>query len=170
MHLVAPCFHGTPFLIDLTTNTHSDEFTQLNEKFIKARRDYESLLEASMSRPIHPPYPQYGYPIAPTTSTPMPTYPAQSSVPYPPQGAYTIPVTSQTSTAPYPNEAQELGTPAYDVPHGGGGGRPLGALPYQPPQTQTRPPYPTTTGSPVSGYHPYRPGAIDMGNPASFYK
>ena len=28
-----------------------DDFTQLNEKFIKARRDYESLLEASMSQP-----------------------------------------------------------------------------------------------------------------------
>lgn len=37
----------------------SDDFTSLNEKFIKARRDYESLLEASMS---HPPQPTYGRP------------------------------------------------------------------------------------------------------------
>lgn len=36
-----------------------DDFTQLNEKFIKARRDYESLLDASMS---HPAQPQYGRP------------------------------------------------------------------------------------------------------------
>lgn len=36
-----------------------DEFTQLNERFIKARRDYEALLEASMS---HPAQPQYGRP------------------------------------------------------------------------------------------------------------
>ena len=33
-----------------------DEFTQLNEKFIKARRDYESLLEASMSQPSQQTY------------------------------------------------------------------------------------------------------------------
>lgn len=44
-----------------------DEFTQLNEKFIKARRDYESLLEASMSHPAQPQYGRqaqapYGYP------------------------------------------------------------------------------------------------------------
>ena len=43
----------------------TDDFTQLNEKFIKARRDYESLLEASMSQPAqqygHPSQPQYGY-------------------------------------------------------------------------------------------------------------
>lgn len=43
-----------------------DDFTQLNEKFIKARRDYESLLEASMSQPSQSPYvrqgqPPYGY-------------------------------------------------------------------------------------------------------------
>lgn len=48
-------------------NIVPDEFTQLNEKFIKARRDYESLLEASMAHPAQPHYgrpgqPQYGYP------------------------------------------------------------------------------------------------------------
>lgn len=36
-----------------------DDFTQLNEKFIKARRDYESLLESSMSHPPQPTYHQY---------------------------------------------------------------------------------------------------------------
>ncbi len=39
----------------------------MNEKFIKARRDYESLLEASMSQPAQSQYgrpgqPQYGHP------------------------------------------------------------------------------------------------------------
>uniref|UniRef100_A0A8R2FDD8 SH3 domain-containing protein n=1 Tax=Acyrthosiphon pisum TaxID=7029 RepID=A0A8R2FDD8_ACYPI len=34
-----------------------DDFTQLNEKFIKARRDYEALLESSMSQPQQ--YQQY---------------------------------------------------------------------------------------------------------------
>lgn len=54
-----------------SANRHTDEFTQLNEKFIKARRDYESLLEASMAHPgqpaqaYRPPQPQYGgYPGA----------------------------------------------------------------------------------------------------------
>jgi len=37
-----------------------DDFTQLNEKFIKARRDYESLLEASMSQPSPSPYARAG--------------------------------------------------------------------------------------------------------------
>ncbi|RYP75890.1 hypothetical protein DL771_002154 [Monosporascus sp. 5C6A] len=36
-----------------------DDFTQLNEKFIKARRDYEALLESSMSHPPQPNYHQY---------------------------------------------------------------------------------------------------------------
>jgi signal transducing adaptor molecule len=40
----------------------ADDFTQLNEKFIKARRDYESLLDASMA---HPAQPQYGRPGQP---------------------------------------------------------------------------------------------------------
>jgi signal transducing adaptor molecule len=41
------------------TDMDTDDFTQLNEKFIKARRDYETLLESSMS---HPPQPTYGRP------------------------------------------------------------------------------------------------------------
>ncbi|OJJ64488.1 hypothetical protein ASPSYDRAFT_39223 [Aspergillus sydowii CBS 593.65] len=58
-----------PKLIELIGkySQKKDEFTQLNEKFIKARRDYESLLEASMTQPAQPQYgrpgqPQYGYP------------------------------------------------------------------------------------------------------------
>jgi signal transducing adaptor molecule len=44
-----------------TDNSQTDDFTQLNEKFIKARRDYEALLESSMSQPQyqqHYPYQQ----------------------------------------------------------------------------------------------------------------
>ncbi|KAL5048295.1 class E vacuolar protein-sorting machinery protein hse1 [Aspergillus fruticulosus] len=58
-----------PKLIELIGkySQKKDEFTQLNEKFIKARRDYESLLEASMAQPPQQQYgrpgqPQYGYP------------------------------------------------------------------------------------------------------------
>ncbi|KAG5971805.1 hypothetical protein E4U55_001065, partial [Claviceps digitariae] len=42
-----------------------DDFTQLNEKFIKARRDYEALLESSMSHPPHHSYQQYAMRPAP---------------------------------------------------------------------------------------------------------
>lgn len=64
------------------TDRDIDEFTQLNEKFIKARRDYESLLEASLA---HPPQAQYGRPGQPPYG-----FPAAAPVGYPqgpPQGA-----------------------------------------------------------------------------------
>ncbi|KAK7526377.1 class E vacuolar protein-sorting machinery protein HSE1, partial [Phyllosticta citriasiana] len=54
-----------PKLIELIKkySQKKDDFTQLNEKFIKARRDYEALLEASMSQAGQPGYgrPPYGY-------------------------------------------------------------------------------------------------------------
>lgn len=61
-----------------------DDFTQLNEKFIKARRDYESLLEASMSQPQQPAYARpYGYNAPP--AGPYAAYPPVSSPPPPQQ-------------------------------------------------------------------------------------
>ncbi|KAH8158393.1 hypothetical protein CIB48_g9857 [Xylaria polymorpha] len=62
-----------------------DDFTQLNEKFIKARRDYESLLESSMSQP--PPHNYHHY-AAPSASVPQ-GYGAPAGPPgpgYAPQG------------------------------------------------------------------------------------
>ncbi|EPS34014.1 hypothetical protein PDE_08976 [Penicillium oxalicum 114-2] len=65
---ITTLYHSTlairPKLIELIGkySQKKDEFTQLNEKFIKARRDYESLLEASMA---HPPQSQYGRPSQP---------------------------------------------------------------------------------------------------------
>ena len=70
---ITALYHSTlairPKLIELIGkySQKKDEFTQLNEKFIKARRDYEGLLEASMSHPAQTPYarpgqPQFGYP------------------------------------------------------------------------------------------------------------
>ncbi|KAK8182231.1 hypothetical protein BC567DRAFT_241097 [Phyllosticta citribraziliensis] len=54
-----------PKLIELIGkySQKKDDFTQLNEKFIKARRDYEALLEASMSQAGQPGYgrPPFGY-------------------------------------------------------------------------------------------------------------
>ncbi|KAJ5634552.1 SH3 domain protein [Penicillium herquei] len=71
---ITTLYHSTlairPKLIELIGkySQKKDEFTQLNEKFIKARRDYESLLEASMTQPAQPygrpGQPQYGYPGA----------------------------------------------------------------------------------------------------------
>ncbi|KAF7190172.1 Class E vacuolar protein-sorting machinery protein hse1 [Pseudocercospora fuligena] len=89
-----------PKLIELIARytQKKDDFTQLNEKFIKARRDYEALLEASMAQP---PYQhQQQFPIRqrqpyqhqqPTYSGTQPNlqgYPPQgppSGQPYPPQ-------------------------------------------------------------------------------------
>lgn len=59
---ISKLYHQTlairPKLIKLIEkySQKKDDFTQLNEKFIKARRDYEALLESSMSHP-----PQHGY-------------------------------------------------------------------------------------------------------------
>ncbi|MCJ1406282.1 ESCRT-0 subunit protein hse1 [Ptychographa xylographoides] len=69
---ITTLYHSTlairPKLIELIGkySQRKDDFTQLNEKFIKARRDYESLLEASMSQPSQSAYgrpgqPQYGH-------------------------------------------------------------------------------------------------------------
>jgi signal transducing adaptor molecule len=61
-----------------------DDFTQLNEKFIKARRDYEALLESSMAHPPQHNYHQYAMrPAAPGQGygAPGPSYPAQGAPP-----------------------------------------------------------------------------------------
>ncbi|CAF9914644.1 MAG: ESCRT-0 subunit protein hse1 [Gomphillus americanus] len=65
---ITTLYHGTlairPKLIELISkySQKKDDFTQLNEKFIKARRDYESLLEASMVQPAPSAYGRPGYP------------------------------------------------------------------------------------------------------------
>ncbi|KAK3115317.1 ESCRT-0 subunit protein hse1 [Teratosphaeriaceae sp. CCFEE 6253] len=83
-----------PKLIELIGkySQKKDEFTQLNEKFIKARRDYEHLLEGSMAAPPQQ-YQQQQYPVrARQTSQPMyaPQQQPQHQGPYggggPPQG------------------------------------------------------------------------------------
>jgi signal transducing adaptor molecule len=93
---ITTLYHATlairPKLIELIGkySQKKDEFTQLNEKFIKARRDYESLLEASMSHPVQnhysrPVQTQYAYP---TGSTAAQGYPA-ATVQHDPQRFYT---------------------------------------------------------------------------------
>ncbi|KAI1310602.1 hypothetical protein F5Y03DRAFT_344940 [Xylaria venustula] len=100
---ISKLYHQTlairPKLIKLIEkySQKKDDFTQLNEKFIKARRDYESLLESSMSHPPQhnyhhyaagPPVPQgYGAPAGP----PGPGYapPGPTPGPQDPQRYYT---------------------------------------------------------------------------------
>lgn len=90
---ISKLYHQTlairPKLIKLIEkySQKKDDFTQLNEKFIKARRDYESLLEASMSHPPQHSYQQYAMRPAP----PGQGYPQASSgyPPQDPQGYYT---------------------------------------------------------------------------------
>lgn len=64
-----------PSVTEDSTLTLSDDFQQLNEKFIKARRDYESMLEASMAQSAQ----QYGRPA-------QSPYGYGGSGPPPPQG------------------------------------------------------------------------------------
>ncbi|KAJ8105633.1 hypothetical protein OPT61_g10058 [Boeremia exigua] len=74
---ITELYHSTlairPKLIELIGkySQKKDDFTQLNEKFIKGRRDYESLLEASMTQTAQPGYgsrPAYGAYNAPPPS------------------------------------------------------------------------------------------------------
>ncbi|CAG7930546.1 unnamed protein product [Penicillium olsonii] len=101
-----------PKLIELIGkySQKKDEFTQLNEKFIKARRDYESLLEASMA---HPPQSQYGRPVQPQYG-----YPGAAPAGYPPAQAdpryftprpqETTPTPAAAPYAPYPGSEQTI--------------------------------------------------------------
>ncbi|KAJ5984087.1 hypothetical protein N7481_006186 [Penicillium waksmanii] len=123
---ITTLYHSTlairPKLIELIGkySQKKDEFTQLNEKFIKARRDYESLLEASMAQPVQPQYgrpgqPQYGYPG---------TVPGAAPAGYP-QGP--PPQADQRYFSPRPQETQPpqpQGTPFY--------GAEQQAMPYRP--------------------------------------
>ena len=91
------------FVFSLSNRRQLDDFTQLNEKFIKARRDYEALLESSMSHPPQPTYHQYaprppqmdagGYAQAPAG------YPSQPPAGQPDQRYYT-PAPGQAAPGP----------------------------------------------------------------------
>ncbi|KAJ9131760.1 Class e vacuolar protein-sorting machinery protein hse1 [Coniochaeta hoffmannii] len=110
---ISKLYHQTlairPKLIKLIEkySQKKDDFTQLNEKFIKARRDYEALLESSMSHPPGPSYHQYamrpqvpqGYPA------PGPGYPPQGPPQQDPQRFYTPAPQEQPQypTSPSPN-------------------------------------------------------------------
>lgn len=101
--------------------------TQLNERFIKARRDYEALLEASMS---HPPQPSYGY------GRPQPG-PAYGGAPLAPQQSYGAPPPQQGGYgAQYQHQDPRIHSPPPqsqgEVQYGGGPGP--GGIPQNGPQ------------------------------------
>ncbi|KAK3384574.1 VHS domain-containing protein [Lasiosphaeria ovina] len=124
---ISKLYHQTlairPKLIKLIEkySQKKDDFTQLNEKFIKARRDYEALLESSMSHPPGPTYHQYrpqvpqGYPApgpsygAPTPQQPGPAYgaPPQQQQPGPGYGA---------PPPPQQQQQQQQSGPGYGAP------------------------------------------------------
>ncbi|KAF2398665.1 hypothetical protein EJ06DRAFT_583330 [Trichodelitschia bisporula] len=118
---ITTLYHSTlairPKLIELIGkySQKKDDFTQLNEKFIKARRDYENLLEASMSQPPQPTYgrPAYTYGGAPTTAQAPGysvggAYPAQAPNP---EGRYFSPAPQEPNYPP-----QNAPQPFYFVP------------------------------------------------------
>ncbi|KAB5583331.1 VHS domain-containing protein [Coniochaeta sp. 2T2.1] len=155
---ISKLYHQTlairPKLIKLIEkySQKKDDFTQLNEKFIKARRDYEALLESSMSHPPGPSYHQYamrpqvpqGYPApAPTQGYPAaaPNYPPQGPPQQDPQRFYTpAPPQEQPqypTSSPSPNlQRPNLNAPFYMAgaevpPQGGPSGQPQQQYPQR---------------------------------------
>ncbi|SMQ49846.1 unnamed protein product [Zymoseptoria tritici ST99CH_3D1] len=93
-----------PKLIELIArySQKKDDFTQLNEKFIKARRDYEALLESSMSQPQ---YQQQQYPIR--ARQPQ-HYPPQHPTPY---GGPQQPASQPYQQGPPPSQGYQTPQP-----------------------------------------------------------
>ncbi|KAK3492800.1 uncharacterized protein B0T23DRAFT_429033 [Neurospora hispaniola] len=159
---ISKLYHQTlairPKLIKLIEkySQKKDDFTQLNEKFIKARRDYEALLESSMSHPPGPTYHQYAMRPPMTNSYGSGGYgappPQQQQEPprfYNPAPAQDAPQYPATSPSPNPNHfIRPAGTPA---PYYMGGAEGPGQL-----QHQQQPPYPQQQPQPAYG-GPSRP-------------
>ncbi|KAK2791381.1 ESCRT-0 subunit protein hse1 [Emmonsiellopsis sp. PD_33] len=121
---ITTLYHSTlairPKLIELIGkySQKKDDFTQLNEKFIKARRDYESLLESSMTHPAQPHYgrPAYsypmqggpqGYPQGPPQQDPQRFFTPHPQDPQNPPQNGTAPFYGQDQVPlPYPNTTQ----------------------------------------------------------------
>ncbi|KAF2972850.1 hypothetical protein GQX73_g763 [Xylaria multiplex] len=161
-----------------------DDFTQLNEKFIKARRDYESLLESSMSQPpphnyhhytAGPPVPQgYGAPAGPAGPGYAPQGPApgtqdpQRYYTPGPQGPPPQEHNQYQATSPPPNFQRPNAGPApfylqgAEVPPQGG---PPPAQQYPPRDQPSRiaagkqpaPPHTSSPPPPQQAYQPYTP-------------
>jgi len=188
---ISKLYHQTlairPKLIKLIEkySQKKDDFTQLNEKFIKARRDYEALLESSMS---HPPQHQYQqYPMRPGPPGQGPPqaggYPPhgglQGPPQYPPQqdpGRYYTPgPTGSHAAQDHPNQ---VSSPPPSFPHQPGAPAPFyvaGAeVPSshgQRPQSQAyAPPREETPHQPPPTGNPHQPGPINTSPPPQQYQ
>ncbi|KAH8129033.1 hypothetical protein FP744_10007526 [Trichoderma asperellum] len=179
---ISKLYHQTlairPKLIKLIEkySQKKDDFTQLNEKFIKARRDYESLLETSMShppqhnyqqyamRPGHQPYPPPAGTYPPQGQDPQrfytpgsqgrPQYQQTSSPPpnFPQPGA---PSQGSSHPAPAPFYVAGVETPAGQPP-AGQQYPPRDNAPGIPPNASQPPPLKTTTSPPPQNFNPFQ--------------
>ncbi|KAL9639134.1 MAG: hypothetical protein Q9204_001241 [Flavoplaca sp. TL-2023a] len=154
---ITTLYHQTlsirPKLIELIGkySQKKDDFTQLNEKFIKARRDYESLLEASMSQPAQLPYgrsghPQYGYGGAGALPSQGP--PSQQA-----PGRYYSPVPPESRT-PQPHNPPSNGPMPFS--YGQQPSQPPSQTPYPPADPRNRPPS-ASQAPPPSNPYDHRP-------------
>ncbi|KAF2091612.1 hypothetical protein K490DRAFT_70421 [Saccharata proteae CBS 121410] len=139
---ITSLYHSTvairPKLIELIGkySQKKDDFTQLNEKFIKARRDYETLLEASMSQPAQPAYGRQPYNYGPGGPGYAGGYPPQGPPAQDPQRFYS-PGPSDPSYGAYP--PQNGPQPFFMMPPNQGSPKPANADPYGQPGVQRVP-------------------------------
>ncbi|KAF2641093.1 hypothetical protein P280DRAFT_548864 [Massarina eburnea CBS 473.64] len=166
---ITELYHSTlairPKLIELIGkySQKKDDFTQLNEKFIKARRDYESLLEASMSQPqqsygarpayapYNPPHAAYaGYPA----NSPLSQDPNRFNYAGPPPAAAAAAAAAASQAPPYPPSAS---SPAFFM---------VPPTQQRPPQQQTPKPDQPSSADP---YAPPHAGRVpSAGRPQSY--
>ncbi|KAF3936977.1 hypothetical protein ABW19_dt0208593 [Dactylella cylindrospora] len=166
---ITALYHQTlairPKLIDLISKYQQkrDDFQALNEKFVKARRDYESLLDSSMSNPAvnaypRPPY-NYGGPGVEYAGGPAPG-PQGLQGPQGMQGPQGL----QGPQGPggyYPQQSQHHSPPPPINTSG----------PYGPPDVQPGPYGPPDVQQPGRAYGPTTAAPIPPAgtNPANFY-
>ncbi|KAI9759349.1 MAG: ESCRT-0 subunit protein hse1 [Chaenotheca gracillima] len=163
---ITTLYHSTlairPKLIELIGkySQKKDDFTQLNEKFIKARRDYESLLETSMSQPSQNPYTRPGqspYAYGGGAAPPMQGYPPQAD----PQRYYTPGPQEQHDPSQNPNGP----APFYVVNQG----RPNSIPPPQGPPTAQQQQAPPAAGRGRTPSNPVKPPSDPYANPIPYH-
>ncbi|KAF3031173.1 ESCRT-0 subunit protein hse1 [Didymella keratinophila] len=168
---ITELYHSTlairPKLIELIGkySQKKDDFTQLNEKFIKGRRDYESLLEASMTQAAQPAYggrPGYGAYNAPPPSQ-YAGYPPSSATPQQdPNRFYGAGAPPQQSQPQHPPS----GPNASGAPYPPAGSNP--AFFMVPPGEQRQQQTPAPQGAPSNAYNDPALNRVPVGRPQSF--
>ncbi|RDW85735.1 hypothetical protein BP5796_04060 [Coleophoma crateriformis] len=168
---ITKLYHSTlairPKLIELIGkySQKKDDFTQLNERFIKSCRDYENLLDASMTsqpsyqygRPQGPPQGYGGYPPQPHPQAGQPG-PQRQYYNQTPQQEPTQQYPQKTSSPGYPAPQRNQPAPFYIVPQQAGPGGPSG--PSGPPRDPVQripsagQPAPSHTSSPPPNQYP----------------